>query len=89
MRSCDRCDHGEPDWDEADVSSSRCDWCRYRIPRDIDHLVQRGSNRREAYGNCFSCRIAGCDRASRSHCSACDHELVFSQDLLGWMDSSA
>src|SRR4029077_10975578 len=34
-------------------------------------------------------RLASCDRPCRGHCSARDNELVFPQNLLGWMDSGA
>jgi len=83
MRSCDCRDHSEHDRKQSGAPTSRCDRCRYRVPRDIDHLVRGGPNHRTTNGKCSSTRIASCDRASRSHRSACNHELVLSQDLLG------
>src|SRR6266478_8872643 len=49
----------------------------------------RCRNCRTPYGKCSSARLASSDRPCRGHCSARDSELVFPQNLLGWLDSCA
>ena len=82
----DHCQHDRP---ETHASKTSRSWCRRCVRRDIDHLVHRGTRCRFTKRQHARARFASRDRITRRRRAARDHELVLSQNLLGWLDSRA
>ena len=89
MHSGARRNHCEHDRKETRVSPAGRGRRGHRFRRDIDHLVHCRPYRRATERKCSRARFASRNRTPRRDRVACDHELVFSQNLLGRMDPGA